>query len=462
MINVRNNRPLYDSLCNHINNNTNNHWLPKGLNTNNVNSNSWFDIIEQTPKRRNNKNKIFNINLGVENVRKMNKCEKINLYPTHIQKQIIDKWMEAYLKMYNSVIYLIRQNRYNKVQTTTSWMKLRTNFLKNLRNKIQTDSQLLDIKKNTKISIHMLDYAIQCACSSYKSCLTNYIRGNIRYFRLRYLKKTKKSFVIRFEKSSINKKKDGNSFCSRILGNNIKCGSKFKMSTIDSDFFVHYNAKTKKYTLLNPIKINQQEQINNQGNSVAIDPGIRTFATLFENNKCVHIGNNLKQKIQGYLNKIDNVSKKHHKKNCIKNKVIRTYYKKINNIVDDLHWKTIKYLTNNYDNILIGNLSTKSIVSNSKRQYKRTNNQLHKNTKRVAMLMSLYRFRQRLEYKCLFMKKGYALINEAYTSKTCTNCQFLHLNLGSNKVFKCPNRRCKMVLDRDINGARNILLKGIN
>ena len=144
------------------------------------------------------------------------------------------------------------------------------------------------------------------------------------------------------------------------------------------------------------------------------------------------------------------------------NKVIRTYYKKINNIVDDLHWKTIKYLTNNYDNILIGNLSTKSIVSNSKRQYKRTNNQLHKNTKRVAMLMSLYRFRQRLEYKCLFMKKGYALINEAYTSKTCTNCQFLHLNLGSNKVFKCPNRRCKMVLDRDINGARNILLKGIN
>ena len=42
-------------------------------------------------------------------------------------------------------------------------------------------------------------------------------------------------------------------------------------------------------------------------------------------------------------------------------------------------------------------------------------------------------------------------------SKTCTNCGELHRNLGGSKTFCCP--KCKVVLDRDANGARNILLK---
>ena len=46
---------------------------------------------------------------------------------------------------------------------------------------------------------------------------------------------------------------------------------------------------------------------------------------------------------------------------------------------------------------------------------------------------------------------------EEYTSKTCSVCGYLKLNLGGNKVFKCD--RCQAIIDRDINGARNILIK---
>ena len=46
---------------------------------------------------------------------------------------------------------------------------------------------------------------------------------------------------------------------------------------------------------------------------------------------------------------------------------------------------------------------------------------------------------------------------EEYTSKTCTNCLKINYNLGSDKTFKCPN--CSLIIDRDVNGARNILLK---
>ena len=37
--------------------------------------------------------------------------------------------------------------------------------------------------------------------------------------------------------------------------------------------------------------------------------------------------------------------------------------KKIRNLTDELHWKTINYLVKNYDTILIGNMSSKGIVS---------------------------------------------------------------------------------------------------
>ena len=49
-------------------------------------------------------------------------------------------------------------------------------------------------------------------------------------------------------------------------------------------------------------------------------------------------------------------------------------------------------------------------------------NKLNPNTKKVASFMSLYKFKQRLNYKCSYMRKGYSEVNEAYTSKTCSNC----------------------------------------
>jgi putative transposase len=47
-------------------------------------------------------------------------------------------------------------------------------------------------------------------------------------------------------------------------------------------------------------------------------------------------------------------------------------------------------------------------------------------------------------------------VTEEYTSKTCTKCGRINQKLGGSKVFRCG---CGMVLDRDFNGARNILLK---
>jgi transposase len=51
----------------------------------------------------------------------------------------------------------------------------------------------------------------------------------------------------------------------------------------------------------------------------------------------------------------------------------------------------------------------------------------------------------------------YIEVNEAYTSKTCGKCGFIDYELGSNHIYNCP--KCKNKLDRDVNAARNILMK---
>ena len=48
-------------------------------------------------------------------------------------------------------------------------------------------------------------------------------------------------------------------------------------------------------------------------------------------------------------------------------------------------------------------------------------------------------------------------VGEAYTSKTCSECGYLRYNLGGSKVFRCDE--CASVMDRDVNGAKNIFLK---
>ena len=122
---------------------------------------------------------------------------------------------------------------------------------------------------------------------------------------------------------------------------------------------------------------------------------------------------------------------------------------RINNKVDDMHWKVIKYLINNNDRILIGNLSTKGIVNN------KTGN-LNSNTKRIGLLMSLYKFKERLKYKCSINNTSYMEIDESYTSKTCSKCGYYKKDLGGSKIYKC--NKCTLNINRDINGSRNILL----
>ncbi len=79
-------------------------------------------------------------------------------------------------------------------------------------------------------------------------------------------------------------------------------------------------------------------------------------------------------------------------------------------------------------------------------------------TARGMLTRPHYAFREMLKAKAeLFPWVNVVECDEAYTSNTCGCCGTIHQTLSGSKVFKC--KACKYVADRDINAARNILLR---
>ena len=84
------------------------------------------------------------------------------------------------------------------------------------------------------------------------------------------------------------------------------------------------------------------------------------------------------------------------------------------------------------------------------------NSNLHKSVKRYMMSMRFYNFKDKLKHLSEVYKTKLLIVNESYTSQTCTECGSLN-KIGSKKIYECS--KCDLEIDRDINGARNILIK---
>ena len=80
-----------------------------------------------------------------------------------------------------------------------------------------------------------------------------------------------------------------------------------------------------------------------------------------------------------------------------------------------------------------------------------------KSVVRRMLLWAHYEFRQKLLWVAKRHGTTVVIVNEAYTSKTCSSCGWQNHKLGKKKTFRCSN--CDLDMDRDINAARNILLR---
>lgn len=388
------------------------------------NTNSFFDI---DIKQSYNKN-LNNFNFIKNNNNYALKSHRIILEPTNEQKNILLNMIEGCRLVYNLTNKTIKNFIFKK-EKILSWKTIRTSYLK---------QKISCISKKYKTPVHTLDYAVKECESKYRACKNN---ENIKHFNIRYKKKNKNNLCMTLEKETLRKY----NFIPSIFKDKIK--NKSGRTYINNhNVIIVYNRIKDQFNLYKPIDIKHKDLNINKKEYISLDPGIRTFLTGMNDEQIIDIGpllnNNFKHKLEKknfYGNK-----KKYTKKN---NKL----REKLKNKIKDMHWKTINYLTTHYNNILIGKISTQNIIKNEK-------SILCPIQKQLITLLSHYTFRERLKYKCGTKKVNYLEIDESYTTKTCSKCGEIN-NVGALKIYKCE--KCKMCIDRDYNGCRNIFYKGL-
>jgi len=207
---------------------------------------------------------------------------------------------------------------------------------------------------------------------------------------------------------------------------------------VSNSFFYELKCKVKK------IVHSENQTTDDRFDICALDSGIRTFQTLYGLNHIVEIGSNDCYKILKRL-KIGDRSF------GLKKRLIG---KKIKNLVDDLHRKTISFLTSNYKIILLPNFGTSGMLGGK----------ISKGTKREMQAFRFYNFKQRLIDKCAKTGTVLKIVSEAYTTQCCSECGVL-TNPNDSKIFMCLNMNCplfRVEIDRDFQGGRNVFIRNVS
>jgi putative transposase len=199
--------------------------------------------------------------------------------------------------------------------------------------------------------------------------------------------------------------------------------------------------------------------LTQKDNICALDPGVRTFQTMFSQESIGEFGFNTSKKLYSLYKREDrlkSIISKENIKQSLKTKLHKQCAKlrtKAQHIVNDLHWKTCDFLTKNYQTILLPIFNSKQMANKNRRK-------LSKTSTRLLLGLSHYQFQQKLLFKAKMRGRNVILCKEHYTSKCCGKCGILNEKLGSKKIFECAN--CNLVMDRDIHAARNILIRALS
>jgi putative transposase len=442
-------------------------------------------------------------NRTINEIDSITKTRKIEIHPNNKQIKILNKWFKECDKVYNYCIKLY----YNDKKFFESM---------NVYDKVKIFDKIYG-NNDKKAPYDILTDEVRIFFSNLKSCKSNLKNGNIKHFDLKS-KDISKSQSVFLPKTCINKNGFYISHLKNMKG--------FEKIDIDlkkiNDSRLIYDKINKKYYLCLPY----QEKIKEKRKKIrmiSLDPGEKNFLSYFSEIGYGILGKNIRNKIlplekqiriyqrilstkrnttyerdnkrvsDYILSKIKSkyskkkrkfIERKIRKNGLLKNKnkikqKIRRCYKKIQNLVKELHNKSALYLVKNYERILLPEFKTQNMISEKKYNKKYFNNiliekgideckkeikivtkkrRLNGRVKFVLSQLSHYKFKEHLKKKSIEYGSEVIIVTEEFTSKTCTNCGCQGTSYDKKRIKLC---KCGVKIDRDINGARNILIKNI-
>lgn len=307
--------------------------------------------------------------------------------------------------------------------------------------------------------------AYRNAVSNLQSCFTNLKNGNIRHFTRPYLIRKAPDWTLKFEKNAVSLHDDGLHIFEKTIG---------RVATYEQVLFTQPSGVKKKktfvpdggcqiqrdavgdYWFIYPIKSRLNNVKQDKRPSVAIDPGVRKFGVAYDTNGSVTMfgsrsDNDRKwrdiKQLDDINSRLENAKGARLKKLYdLKLRLLRTTRRRR----DDMHHKISTEIARKYGCVLIGDLDTGKLVSTDTRYA-----ELRAKTKREMLGGAHGLFRKRLEEKCVAYGSVFLKVQEHYTSQTCGECG--HLDKDASETHVCSS--CGVRVDRDVNGARNIMLR---
>jgi IS605 OrfB family transposase len=291
---------------------------------------------------------------------------------------------------------------------------------------------------------------------AFKSALSNLKNGNISQFELKFVSKKHDKAFSHFEDSSFPKiltkiksryfyksgdRKRGVISFKDIFNNTKKRGVELIHDKLTDKFYLHYPVEYD-WRVEEVIKNDNQGLDNSSPSIISLDPGVRKFLVGYDpDGKLISFGDGASLELTRLLLMID--------KEPIRS-IQKKLWRRIKNLVTEVHNKTIAFLINYYDIILLPDFRVQGMIKGRK---------ISRMTKRLMMMFRFHEFKEKLKWKCEMNNKKLIIVDESFTSKTCGRCGCLNDVKGS-ETYVCMS--CSFIVDRDENGARNIFIKNVS
>ena len=386
------------------------------------------------------------------------KTHKVPVKFNKLDKTIINQWLGVASRVYNQCVHDYNSNgktmrkigEYRQMFINSDNMEI-PEFYKSVPYEVK-DCGILDFKKAVE--------------SNKAKAIEKTIRGEDKTpFDIKYRDKRKESRTFAVLQKGYKK----NGFyplimnkCRKSLGsdnkeNSMKSKNCYDLipSTIEHDARLIRDKLNRYWFCYQSESTPITKSNHDKPKAIAFDPGVRTFMTGYDPDGLVfEVGNNdmtslFKRGISMDITKSKMSKCNARKRWKLKRALLRTA-QFIKNRVDEVHCKTTKWVSDNYDVVMLPKFETSKMVKRGERK-------IGSKTARQMMTWSHYRFQQRMKNK---LNDRLVIVDESYTSKTCGSCFKINHKLGGNKVFTCSS--CGLTIDRDINGARNIFLKNMS
>jgi len=332
---------------------------------------------------------------------------------------------------------------------------------KNLRPQIKEQCKAEQEESKSIYNSIIVDNGVLQALATFKAVMAKNkrLKGSKTGFaslRFKSRKGAKHSF-------SIDRMPKGLNPATRVLGK-IHLTETIPQEAINKSCIITYDKGRWFIQVQQHIKINAE--IQGDVKCVAIDPGVRTFATCYSDSEVIIAGDNFsKEVLFPLMKRIDRLLRKRKLIENTKRDEEQWYQDKIKGIdkkIDrlkskkddlllDLHNRLAYELVQKYDVIFLPTFETQKMSRKKGRRIRRR-------TTREMLSLGHYEFKLRVKWYAKKYGKHIVDCNESYTSKTRSWDGVIDDKLGGKKSITDG----KIIVDRDINGARGIFLKQLN